>query len=224
MRENFRLGNRADDLEQDLEEAIRTLDRLAPNHGFVRETGPYHAPSRTPSVDLSESSSTQDGEEPDWMITSNARSWNDAQLRRQPLSDVTAASSNIFAVRPAAVTGTKRKADKLSGASTSAANPNLNGPGASAQSSVPPRKIRHVKLPPPRRPEKTGKWYSVTPEEWEKFAPAKKRKESHVGIIEETEYGMLAPEPCWKCSSHVRSNNSERLVCKVYKESAIGVQ
>lgn len=143
------------------------------------------------------------------------------------MSDVTAASSNVFAARPAAATDKKRKADQLVDGSTSVATPNSNGRSTFGQSLAPPQKVRHVKLPPPRRPERTGEWYSVTPGEWDGWAPEKRRKQSHVGIIEETEHGMLAPEPCVRCSNFgrpVAGGKSERLVCKVYKESAIGVQ
>ena len=88
----------------------------------------------------------------------------------------------------------------------------------SNHSSEPAPKKPKGGLASPRRPTAENAFYSYMTkkvEHWEQSSRAHRMFLSHVGRIEETDAGMLAPEPCDICK---RGNRP----CRVYKEEFAG--
>lgn len=78
-------------------------------------------------------------------------------------------------------------------------------------------------IAPLRKPTNLNAWYGRmvgSDEKWAKLKPARQRQASHIGYIEETEAGMMAPEPCLACSSSLwprPDGTLEKHDCKIYR-------
>lgn len=94
--------------------------------------------------------------------------------------------------------------------------PLLRSLSSSTSTSASPKTTTFI-TPPNRtkagRPAGLRKPDSVTEQEWLRMRPGRRRQLSHMGYIDETEWGMAAETPCAECK-HAGSS------CRLYKKEA----
>lgn len=124
--------------------------------------------------------------------------------------------------------------------STTPTPPASSSPGPQAVSDTPAKRKRQTdpvdsrkaakttgypkgSIAPLRRPIRKDTWYSRyvgSDEHWANVSPDRQRALSHVGYIEETEAGIVAPTPCYSCASYRRplpGGGTEKQICMTYK-------